>query len=280
MKKAILIADSGGTQTDWCFIDEDRKRYSFTTESFHPVKWNEDFFQKFKEFWKDRPEMLQAKVHFYGAGCLHEFNKKRLTEYFLKWNFEDVTVLSDIHAACHALLGNEKGNVAILGTGSVFCSYDGHEVMNLQGGLGYLIGDEGSGFYFGKMLLSDYLNGSFDADTTKSLFELLGDRTEVLKKVYGENGKDYISSMSVLTNALKQTSNQVLEIHKKNINFFIEKYIFKKSEISSTISFVGSYAFFNRDILFEILQNHNYSLKNTLQYPIDSLTDYIEKMTL
>lgn len=279
MKQSILIADSGGTRTDWCFIDQDKKRHFFTTSSFHPVKWNDAFFKEFYAFWEDKPEMREAKVHFYGAGCMDESNKVRLADYFNKWQFGNVTILSDVEAACHATIGNEKGNIAILGTGSIFCTYDGEKIHSLYGGLGYLIGDEGSGYYFGKMFLSEFLNGSFDANTTQLISEKLGDRAEVLKNVYGENSKDYISSMSFVASELKSITAQVRRIHEENITVFVEKFVKKNVNPGSTISFVGSYAFYNQDILSEILKKYNYSLKETLQFPIDSLTDYIEKKT-
>lgn len=280
MKMAILIADSGGTHTDWCFINQNGERYYFNTVSFHPSQWNEIFLNEFKDFWKDKPDMLKAKVYFYGAGCMSESNKKRIAEYFSEWNFIDVTILSDIEAACHAVLGDKKGSVAILGTGSVYCTYDGNRISTIQGGLGYILGDEGSGYHFGKMLLSDYMNGAFSQETRTILRERLGDRSEILKKVYGEQGKDYISSLSKITSDLKVVNSDILLLHFQNINLFVKKYLLGNNLYGRNISFVGSYAYFNKDLLTEILQQHNYKLKNVTQYPINSLTDYIEKMTL
>lgn len=280
MKQTILVADSGGTRTDWCFIDQSSKRHYFNTASFHPSQWNEIFFNEFKDFWKDRPDMLKAKVYFYGAGCLNEFNKERIAGYFSKWNFVDVTILSDMEAACHAVLGNKKGSVGILGTGSVYCTYDGNKISTIQGGLGYILGDEGSGYYYGKMLLSDYLNGSFSQKTRIILRERLGDRSEILKNVYGEKGKDYISSLSKITSDLKAENSDILLLHFQNINLFLKRYLLGNNIYGRNVSFSGSYAEFNKELLAEILQQHNYTLKNVTQYPINTLTDYIENMTL
>lgn len=280
MKKSILIADSGGTRTDWCFIDQNRERHYFTTASFHPSKWNEEFFHEFNAFWSDKPHMREAKVFFYGAGCLGDFNKKRIAEYFSKWNFEDVTILSDMEAACHAVLGNKKGSVAILGTGSVYCTYDGSQISTIQGGLGYVLGDEGSGYHFGKMLLSEYLNGSFNHETRTILAERLGERSEILKNVYSERGRDYISSLSKITSDLKMINSDILRLHFQNIHLFVKRYLLGNNLYGRSISFAGSYAYFNKDLIAEILQQNNYKLRNVTQYPINSLTDYIENRTL
>lgn len=279
MKKSILVADSGGTQTDWCFVDSLGKRHSFTTSSFHPSHWNESFFEEFLAFWQDKADMKKASLHFYGAGCLSESNQQRMKDYFLRWGFQDVHVSSDILAACHAALGDEKGNVAILGTGSVYCTYDGKAIQSLHGGLGYLLGDEGSGYYFGKMLISELLNNQLDEQLTKVLHQQLGSRGEILNKVYGTEGKAFIGSVSQLTDDLRAVYPEISDIHKSNINTFVQKTVFPNCDLDESVSFIGGYAFCNQGVLMEILQKNNIMFKKMLQNPINSLTDYIQKKT-
>ena len=66
----------------------------------------------------------------------------------MQWGFQHVRVYSDLLGACHSVLGKNQGTVAILGTGSVVCHFNGNEITEIQGGLGYLLGDEGSGYFF------------------------------------------------------------------------------------------------------------------------------------
>lgn len=279
MNKSILIADSGGTQTDWCFIDLNGEKHFFTTKSFHPTNWNDVFFEEFFQFWQGKEELKNASVHFYGAGCLNESNKQRLLKSFLNWGFKQVSILSDIEGACHALLGKTKGTVAILGTGSVLCNYDGENSFEIKGGLGYLLGDEGSGYYFGKLLVSAFLNNEFDETTMKELSLLLGGRNEVLGKVYGENGKAFLSSMPLITKELNITDSPIYKLHEENFILFINKYSTGSFNDIKEISIIGSYGFHNRNLLLQILQKNNIKLVNIIQYPIIALTDYILKHT-
>ena len=280
MNKALLVADSGGTQTDWCFVNESGSRTFFTTSSFHPSNWNDQFYEEFLAFWSDKNEIKAAQLHFYGAGCLQESNQQKITDYFHQWGFNDVQVFSDILGACHASLGNEKGNVAILGTGSVFCKYDGEKITSIHGGLGYLLGDEGSGYYFGKMLLRELLNNKFDVNTTNKLTELLGTRNEILNKVYGKDSKAFIGSIAGLLNELNQTNKHIENLHTININKFVDFTVLPNCDKNEIVSFIGSYSFFNKYLVIDILHKNNLNLKNVHRNPINSLTDYIQKATL
>lgn len=277
MNNTILVADSGGTQTDWCFVDKNLEKHFFTTKSFHPSNWGESFFEEFLVFWNSREELKTSRIHFYGAGCLNEDNKSIISDYFLKWGFVNVQVFSDVLGACHSTLGDKEGVVAILGTGSVACHFDGCQITKISGGLGYLLGDEGSGYYFGKTLLSRYLNSDFSDSLMISLLAILGDRSEVLSQVYGVNGKLYLSSIPLIVSDLSSVHLEMKELHEDNIQLFISK-TFIDDEVKK-ISIIGSYGFYNQNILSEILTKNNIKLIKLVQYPIASLADYVIKHT-
>ena len=274
MAVSILVADSGGTQTDWCFVNANNEREYFTTKSFHPSNWNDDFFNEFFFFWQTKEELKQSELYFYGAGCLSPLNKTIIEDYFKNWGFQNVNILSDVEAACHALLGYKKGTVAILGTGSVVCDYDGENDFVITGGLGYVLGDEGSGYFYGKLLLSSLLNNEFDLELSNELYSLLGDKSEIVQKVYSSEGKRFISSLAELTKEFNQPNSVIEKIHILNFQSFISKYLNDKNK---DISIVGSYAYHNISILKNCLEKNDFNLINCVQYPIMSLTDYIVK---
>ena len=278
MRNSFLVADSGGTQTDWCFVSETGVREYFTTKSFHPSNWNEDFFNEMDEFWNSKSELKKTHVYFYGAGCLNDSNKATIKDYFTQWGFQKVEVKSDVEAACHSTIGDSIGVVAILGTGSVVCHWNGSNDFSISGGLGYLLGDEGSGYYFGKLLISKLLNSELSKELTSELTFLLGGRAELLSKVYGTNGKTFIGSIGTLTNDLLVRFKEIKEMHELNLQLFVDKYIIENSV--SSLSIVGSYGYYNQDILKKLLLNNNMMLNNCIQFPIQTLTDYIEKSTV
>ena len=59
---------------------------------------------------------------------------------------------------------------------------------------------------------------------------------------------------------------------------FIDKYLVRNE--FSKVSIIGSYGFYNQDLLKKLLLKNNLLLNNCVQYPIERLTDYIEKSTL
>lgn len=61
-----------------------------------------------------------------------------------------VHVLSDAQAALLGALGNGPGVLVLSGTGSIVVGHDGRGRWARAGGLGPLLGDEGSGFWLGR----------------------------------------------------------------------------------------------------------------------------------
>jgi len=77
-KKAILIADSGGSKTDWCLVDYLGNRNNFTTDSYHPHLINEDWIGAKRDFWLDYTSVYSITLHFFGAGCLSPVNREKM----------------------------------------------------------------------------------------------------------------------------------------------------------------------------------------------------------
>ena len=61
-----------------------------------------------------------------------------------------VDVIADVEAAWHATLGAERGVLVLAGTGSIVLGRVGRGRWARAGGLGPLLGDEGSGFWIGR----------------------------------------------------------------------------------------------------------------------------------
>ncbi len=90
------------------------------------------------------PDQLNELI-FYGAGCANEYKTIHLrTILFHHFPNTNIRIYSDLIGACHALCGTNPGWVAILGTGSASCLYDGQQMTIATPSPGYLLGDEGS----------------------------------------------------------------------------------------------------------------------------------------
>lgn len=149
----ILIVESGATKTDWCLVGTlgpaARLQTCGMNLSSIGTETNVSVLEEAVAHFSGVEE-----VHFYAAGLL-EFPTeldKVFRDRFPGASFE---YASDLVAAARAACGHEAGVVAILGTGSNTCHYDGRRIVrNIHGG-GFIIGDEGSAAALGRMFLAD-----------------------------------------------------------------------------------------------------------------------------
>lgn len=183
----ILIADSGSTKTHWCMVDQKGEQMHFSSEGYNPNYMTRQYLvDSLREALPAGFDPLQVThLHFYGAGCStdrYDFMRTALSDIFLMAQIE---IAMDLLASARALLGREAGLAAILGTGTNSCLYDGERITHNIDSLGFILGDEGSGGYIGKSLLSDYIRGYMPDDVRQLFHEtyaLTGD--EIIEQVY------------------------------------------------------------------------------------------------
>ena len=187
MSSVKLIADSGSTKAEWSLLNNG-KRKTILTQGISPYFLSKDqvIDLLLKELKPGLKNIQVDEVYYYGTGCANPDNAK-LIKRAIKEIFPEakIDVTHDLLAAARALCGNEKGIACILGTGSNSCYYNGKKIMSNSPGLGYVLGDEGSGAYLGKKVLQYYLYNTFD-DELKGRFDLtyLTNKSEILENVY------------------------------------------------------------------------------------------------
>lgn len=257
-----VIVDSGGSLTSWAFIYKDGTRQLIDTESFHPVNFNEDFFERNRLFIeKNVPN--KASLFFFGAGMGKNENKQVLSDFFHPY-FNEMIILTDIQGLALSL-NMKDGAIAIMGTGSVLVEVYNDTIRQQIGGLGHLIGDEGSAYYFGKLVLIAFREKQLTNDQEVALRALKGfnleDIDELLKNKY-------------VVASLAQYLNQELfeNFHKENIHIFFETHFKRKINVNNT-AFIGSYAFFERDLIINELRRLKISESKFIRKPIDLFCD-------
>ncbi len=185
----ILIADCESTHTEWAIVDGCQIFDHADTSGLNP------FFQTRREISHiirlELPEhFFRTKfehVYFYGAGCANP-NRNKIVESSLIAQFRmPVTVNSDLVGAAYGLLQRSPGIACILGTGANSCFYDGQKIVKNTTPGGYLLGDEGSSAYMGKLLVSDVLKEIAPVNVVTGFYEMFGlTADEVMDMVYTE----------------------------------------------------------------------------------------------
>lgn len=275
---AKLIADSGSTKCEWCVIDGGKKK-TVHTQGISPYFLSGEQITALvsKELLPAIKRYAIDEVFYYGTGCASLANKqlikKALKEVFPK---ATITVDHDLMAAARALCGDSKGIACILGTGSNSCYFNGKKIIKNSPGLGYVLGDEGSGAYLGKKVLQYYLYNTFDEELRFRFDErFTTNGVEILDHVYKQPLPNrYLASFAVFL-AENRGHYMIENIIEDGLNDFFFQHICKYSESwSLPVHFVGSIAYGFRDVLKELCNSYELELGTILRNPMNGLIKY------
>lgn len=272
----ILIADSGSTKTDWKLVDNKEVKASYKTVGFNPYILASDDVLKVL----NSSELLTVKnkiteVHLYAAGCARATNqeilKKPLGQFFSN---AAINVKHDLLAAARATCDKEKGMVAILGTGSNSCLYDGENIVENITSLGYVLGDYGGGVDIGKAFVKKVLGKEFNK-SLQAKFEPFVLVDEVLDSVYKkEMPNRYLASFNKIV-AENISEKEIEELVKRRLSLFFKYNICKYSNFGQhPLHIVGSVGLVYRDLIEQVAKDFNVELGKVIQKPIDNLVAY------
>jgi glucosamine kinase len=274
----ILIADSGSTKCEWCVLLNGRKKILFT-QGISPYFLNAKQIAELlnKELMPSLKKLQFDAIYYYGTGCISTENR-RIIKVALRSHFPlaDIEVTHDLMAAARALCADKKGIACILGTGSNSCYFNGKKIINNSPGLGYVLGDEGSGAYLGRKVLQYYLYRTFD-DELRYKFDAkyTTDQSEILEQVYKRPLPNrYLASFALFL-AENRGHYMIENILEDGINDFFFQHLCKYRESwKLPIHFVGSVAFGFRDVIEDLADTYEFELGNILQKPMDGLIKY------
>jgi N-acetylglucosamine kinase-like BadF-type ATPase len=273
-----LIADSGSTKAEWCLIDGKKKK-TFITQGLSPYFFTSEQIQKIiEQELKSKMKGIEPdEIFFYGTGCSNPDNRKLVKKAIHK-NFAAaaISVDHDLMGAAKALCGNDKGIACILGTGSNSCYYNGKRIVKNSPGLGYVLGDEGSGAYLGKKVVQYFLYNTFDADLMdRFVAKFNTDSYEILESVYKKPLPNrYLASFAIFL-AENRGHYMVENIIEDGFNDFFFNHLYKYRESwTLPINFIGSVAYGFRDVLKEMCNSYELQLGKVLQKPMDGLLKY------
>jgi len=273
-----LIADSGATKCEWCLIANGKKKKLLTT-GISPYFLNEEqiYLLLQKQLVPKLKDAVINEVHFYGTGLSNQ-NNVELLKAVLKKTFKKakISVETDLMAAARALCGREKGIACILGTGSNSCFYNGRKMIKNSPGIGYILGDEGSGAYLGKKVIQHYLYQTFDEELMTSFEKrFLTSPIEILENVYKKPlANRYLASFAIFL-AENRGHYMIENIIEDGLNEFFFTHIYKyKESWTHPINFIGSIAYGFKDILQELCNGYELELGKVMKAPMKGLIVY------
>ena len=276
----ILVADSGSTKCDWIIIDNFNTKLKTKTMGFNPFFHNTEFIlgkiQENKIFQDYRDKIKE--IYFYGAGC-SSTNRKLILENALSQFFnlaEKIVVDHDLTGAALATTPFSPGIACILGTGSNSCFFDGKNIQENVPALGYILGDEGSGSYFGKILLADWLYHRMPTELAiefQKRFNLT--KEDIFSSIHLEKFPNvYLASFMPFVKD-KQNHPYMKDMVYQGLAKFINIHVWCYDNFREVpVNFVGSIAYYFREVLEEVAKNHRFTIGKIEKKPIFPLVEY------
>lgn len=275
----ILIADAGATKIQWMVTDGKQNYGPYETSGYNPYIMDpavlENILQKeLIPFIKKEPI---KEIYYYGAGC-STVQKCAIVDEALKDEFDgaDCDIQHDLLGAARALFNRQPGIACILGTGSNSCLYDGQNIKENVTSLGYFFGDEGSGAYLGKLLLTEFLRGRMPGTILEPFNKRFGYSVEnILDAVYNKpHPNQFLSSFSKFIGDHIEDPFIASLVEKNFIDFFEEQVTKYTAYKEMPVAVVGSVGFHYQDIFKQVAKKYGVEVGEIVQAPILGLVRY------
>ena len=275
----ILIAESGSTKTDWVLVNDENQVTMYKTMGFNPFFHSSEFIANEilnnKDFYEASKNA--ERLYFYGAGCSSdEMNiivKSGLSKIYPN---SKVTVDHDLLACALSTYKGEPAISCILGTGSNSCYFDGKNLREEVPAIAYVLGDEGSGSFYGKKLLKDYLYNQLPDSIHKDFESQFGNaKADIFENVYMKpHANVYLASFMKFINR-HYHHEYVTDMIQYGMNEFIKIHVCCYPEHKSVKThFIGSISKIFEKELNVAADYHGIILGDIIQKPVDNLVNY------
>jgi glucosamine kinase len=275
----ILIADGGSTKTSWCLINDRGEKKAFKTEGYNPFYVDSSYIacSLTLALPADIDSSLIKQINYYGAG-VHNAEKAAVVKNAFKEVFinSEIWIGHDMLAAARALLGHKPGFVAILGTGTNTCIFNGDEITaSIESG-GFIIGDEGSGGHIGKQLLIDYVRGYMPPvlhAKFNSKYNMGAD--EILNRIYSQPfANRFVASFSEFIGE-NIHHEYCYDLIKESFNAFFENLVSHYPNYKLyTFNCIGSVGYNLKSILEETALEFGMKTGIVISSPMEGLINY------
>lgn len=293
----ILIADSGGSKTDWALArrtnDNNRCVLKVRTQGLNPFHQPKNVILKILEE-ELKPALQRAvnqdrtfrgetdtdgrvsQIAFYGAGCTESLAPIVSEALAAAFPTADVMVDSDLLGAAHAVCGSEAGIACILGTGANSCLYDGGRIVANVPPLGYVLGDEGSGAVLGRLFLNGIFKGDLPAELREKYLSWSGlTYAGIIDSVYRQPlANRFLAGIAKFVKDNLQYTD-LERLVSRNFDDFFQKNVMKYSASPiRVVAAVGGIAAAFEQQLRESARRFDYEVGKIIAAPIDGLIEY------
>src|SRR5690554_3070739 len=277
----VLVVDSGSYKSDLMFHpDESDKPVEIRTKGINP------FFTSEKDIIKIAQHIQKLKlyvneiseIYFFGSGCTSPDRREIISNslsYVFPYAF--VSVDTDILGSAYATCGNEKGYIATLGTSSNISFFDGEYIQGGKQGIGYILGDIGSGAWLGINLITLFLYESLPHDLAVHFAEKYAlTKDKVIESVYQKPFPNvYLASFAPFLSE-HQNHPFVSALIDRGFEEFVKSSICLNPNYQKyKCHFVGSIAYHFKEELIKVCERNQIEVGKIIKQPIQDLYHYV-----
>lgn len=275
----IAIVESGATKSDWRIIGEDGKtvlRFLLPGMNLSSISMNVNK-KVLAEGLRKISGMKNLSFHLYTAGIVTEEIRSDLIGFICSLaDVNNAEVQDDLLGAARSILAHSEGIVAILGTGSNACFYDGQAIRRKIASGGYVIGDDGSAATLGRLFLADFIKNLVPQDIAKDFASAFDASYEgIVENVYrSPSPSGYLGSLApfIISN---YGNPYIREMVDGNFRRFITRSIKPLEENGGRrVGIVGGFGCACRDIFTSLCRQEGIETVGFLAEPIQGLINY------
>jgi glucosamine kinase len=276
----ILVIFTGSRYADWRLAEKGRLLHGFRTAGINSYIQDENFINQLLN--KNTDLLYNAekikKIFFFGAGASSKERQDKIVRVFSNF-FKNAKVKAshDLDASALSTFGDEKGIVAIMGSGSNAAYYTGKKIIPNNYGLGYILADEGSTNWIAQQVLRDYLTDAMPQGFREKIDEKYSlDRKYILEKLYNNpNPNIFLTSFADFFYE-NRYDTYLSNIIKRGIDLFITTYVLPLLDQypDSPISLTGSVAHNYQEWLMEFAKEYHLNIQTINKEPIQNLIKY------
>jgi glucosamine kinase len=281
----IIVVDSGSYKSDWMFTPPNSNPLTYRTVGINPFFTSEKEIIKILQHFKEITPYIEdvTEIYFFGSGCTSP-DRREIISNAVSFIFKNafVSVDTDLIGSAYATCGNIPGLISTVGTGSNITFFDGKTVQPNKHGTGFILGDVGSGAWFGKKLITNYLYDLLPSELSTDFgtnYEV--SKEIVINKVYQEpRPNSYLASFAPFM-AKHIEHPYIINLLYQGFEEFVKTNISSYPDFQNHIChFVGSIAYFYKNQLRAVCEINGIRTGKIIRQPIQDLYAYVlEKET-
>ena len=280
MENITVIADCGATKCDWVALDENNNEVLRTsTLGMSPHYVNAEQISQLVHESGDLQSIAKGTkaLYFYGAGCSSPIDQKTVADGLSPlFSNADLNIDHDLMGAAHATFQGEPCFACILGTGANATFFNGNSTHKAIPSLGFILGDEGSGAFIGKLLTKAHFYGDMPEHLSKA-FESEFDITldKLMQHLYNKPYPNrYMASLSRFAGKYRQEPFIQSVLNEAFTAFFsVQIFCYDYAE-KHPINFVGSIANVFEEELRIVAKQMGLTVGKIVGKPLDGMINY------